>query len=713
MGGPDQVCEASFVGSKLAQMHVTGVQPQPASRRGAAGCRTDSTVSCSYATLNIGLRKVGFAFPSLNTRRCRVAKMYKPCQQYTYGPLPGDDCFRQLILAAGDGDEPLRCRLTTLRFADVDEQPYEALSYVWGSDVRAHDIYVEEPIGPDSILHITANLHAALRALRQPNTWRVLWADSICVNQGDIAERSQQVSFMGQIYSKARRVEIYLGSDGDGLAQQAASLIADVDKMISEKIAEGDGSPDSFPRTKGDDPLLADPRWKAFTALISQPEWFSRGWVVQEAGLAAHAEVLWGHQTECCVSWSRLMRICTWLDTRGDHGNRIVQRLSFVDLHQKLYLDRYRQELTVFFDSALSWRRTRMTFVTLLRKARQLGLKDDRDRIFAFLALADHLGDDFDESDFRPRYDKPVLDVYLDFAIKYFESSQNFDLLHEVENDEENLRSTYPSWVPRWHLKFFGAPMNSPASPFLRSDDTSRARSIRMEILPNNALRMWGNTLGRVCFLSKEFSEQRIEGCDLARLWGIIAGFRPSPYADSTRHQAFLDTLVCTRFKTYPSAWSYLFAKILNSNSDSHDPLNGTPANADDAYVEMARGGLPAEPSQQEKCELDFDFYRHLEGALPNRRFFVTERGYFGLAPGSAREDDFCCNLWGTRSQFILRKTETEGQYKILGQGSMLSKTWIAPEHEERWYGYHIMGWNDQHRDWKEWGIEDTLFTIM
>jgi len=39
----------------------------------------------------------------------------------------------------------------------------------------------------------------------------MLWIDAICINQESIAERSQQVPIMGDIYKTAQRVFIWLG----------------------------------------------------------------------------------------------------------------------------------------------------------------------------------------------------------------------------------------------------------------------------------------------------------------------------------------------------------------------------------------------------------------------------------------------------------------------------------------------------------------------
>jgi hypothetical protein len=43
---------------------------------------------------------------------------------------------------------------------------------------------------------------------------RVLWIDSICIDQNAIEERNHQVKLMGNVYQRANRVLIWLGEEG-------------------------------------------------------------------------------------------------------------------------------------------------------------------------------------------------------------------------------------------------------------------------------------------------------------------------------------------------------------------------------------------------------------------------------------------------------------------------------------------------------------------
>lgn len=52
-----------------------------------------------------------------------------------------------------------------------------------------------------------------MRALRRETSPRVLWFDALCINHGDLDEKKIQVPLMGQVYSKAAAVQIWLGDD--------------------------------------------------------------------------------------------------------------------------------------------------------------------------------------------------------------------------------------------------------------------------------------------------------------------------------------------------------------------------------------------------------------------------------------------------------------------------------------------------------------------
>lgn len=63
---------------------------------------------------------------------------------------------------------------------------------------------------------VTRNLHSALTNLRCDSQKRVLWVDALCINQGDLDERTSQVTQMRYIYGLASTVVVFLGDAWPG-----------------------------------------------------------------------------------------------------------------------------------------------------------------------------------------------------------------------------------------------------------------------------------------------------------------------------------------------------------------------------------------------------------------------------------------------------------------------------------------------------------------
>jgi hypothetical protein len=179
-----------------------------------------------------------------------------------YHALPSNETVRLMVLEAGKNDEPLVCTLAS----DLRKMLYyEAISYVWGSDDRDHNISCN-----GQMVKITTNLQEVLRSIRLPTGARTLWADSICINQEDVTEKDQQVSLMGQLFKQANRVLICVGSNNDGHAERFSSLLGELDDMVLKGIKKAGPSSDTFPRLdlESKEHLLSDERWHAIRSLV-------------------------------------------------------------------------------------------------------------------------------------------------------------------------------------------------------------------------------------------------------------------------------------------------------------------------------------------------------------------------------------------------------------------------------------------------------------
>lgn len=221
---------------------------------------------------------------------------------YRYQPLAPDE-VRLLEIQSGASDADLNGTIHVFRLPEDDEPGtsheirvtresglhvakaphYTALSYTWGSTHANHHINILQD-GRLCRLPIKQNLHDALGRLRQeiaPHTFRMLWADALCINQDDNQEKSRQIQKMAQIYNRAESVSVYLGA-GDDDSRRAIEFISRLLKL------------EDF------DPLTRDPGtpadWASLHNLMQRP-WFSRRWIVQEISLARSAILFCGTQS--------------------------------------------------------------------------------------------------------------------------------------------------------------------------------------------------------------------------------------------------------------------------------------------------------------------------------------------------------------------------------------------------------------------------------
>jgi hypothetical protein len=155
---------------------------------------------------------------------------YEPENNF-YRSLPGSHAFRLLVLDPGHASQPVSIRLQVVERATAPA--YDAISYVWGDPKNKVTIACD-----GRPFEITFNLYWALVRIRSVSHPKILWADAICINQSDLLERSNQVMFMGSLYSNASKVYICMGDARDGNDFH-------VQTVLNDAIALG---PQSLPR---------------------------------------------------------------------------------------------------------------------------------------------------------------------------------------------------------------------------------------------------------------------------------------------------------------------------------------------------------------------------------------------------------------------------------------------------------------------------------
>jgi hypothetical protein len=101
----------------------------------------------------------------------------------THRPLTRDN-IRLLTLQPGLFNDPIHCQLEQVSLSAG--HAYKALLYVWGNARDTTPIILDR-----TPYHIMKNLEYVLRYLYYKESLRVLWVDTICINQNDPDEKSE------------------------------------------------------------------------------------------------------------------------------------------------------------------------------------------------------------------------------------------------------------------------------------------------------------------------------------------------------------------------------------------------------------------------------------------------------------------------------------------------------------------------------------------
>jgi hypothetical protein len=139
--------------------------------------------------------------------------------------------IRLVRIQAGSQDDDVSVCMRVHPLNEVAMQ-YEALSYVWGNPEPSRNIFVnkvEVPVNP--------SLYDALVSLRQRDSIRLVWIDAICLNQMSFAEKSKEVQKMGQIYSLAKTVIVFLGAPSPFKSTSIHSLFKFLNRDDKEQAA--------------------------------------------------------------------------------------------------------------------------------------------------------------------------------------------------------------------------------------------------------------------------------------------------------------------------------------------------------------------------------------------------------------------------------------------------------------------------------------------
>ena len=304
------------------------------------------------------------------------------------------------ILPSSSLDAPIHCELHII---SLDDPPlFDAISYCWGDSTETRVIFMNS-----KLRNITINLHDALRRFRDETERRVVWADAVCINQGDIDERVYQVKLMHLVYSKAELVRIWLG-EADDTTHIALDAISQIDRS---------GDDPSVPALQLGAVISLPVLLCALATFIERP-WFSRTWVVQERQLARwNPEYYVGDQI-VVASRLKIMLFAVWFQ-KLELSSRLSTRAD-CDLLARL-TTRIPQVVTTTTSNMATEEPGRMGM--LLESLAPLQCTDPRDKVFGVMALLPAL------RSIPVDYDSPPAELYMAATVCTMLHENSLDIL--------------------------------------------------------------------------------------------------------------------------------------------------------------------------------------------------------------------------------------------------------------------------------------------
>lgn len=553
-----------------------------------------------------------------------------------------------ILLPSHDRQSDIEIRLCPVKLQDAPD--YEAISYTWATEAGDVALSGSVFLPGGAEIKVTRNCEHMLRRLRRTDADRVMWVDAICINQADAAERTRQVAMMGDIYTAATKVSIWLGDASTSVDPETGLSTSSVffrylNPMAAELQASWERGDypwisDRYTRlaeqvaayvTSGEQTLLV----KGFLDVVLRP-WWERVWVVQEAALSEAVTVVCGKDS---VQYHELYLLAHQIITDTTHESGLTlsclegfKQHMYCILFARVWFDHYGPAKTI------RW---------VLSTSRRLQATDKRDHIFA---LRDIFGDSKTELPIAD-YSKTTLEVYIDITSRLLRLMDSLDVLLQasnVDDEDDGNRTDWPSFVPDWSQR---PQFHIPASDGLYHASGGSTPSYTF-LDGGKELRLQGMFVDVLEYLPK----------------ADPAAYR-NPYVPAKGLLGYQQSCrVGLSLKTYPTGedikevlWRTL---CWNVDAQVQHPADSKLAGFFDKFYGIITSGNDMSVMEREVLEEAAGFNDICVHSMP---LGITAKGYLASVPWTARAGDCIAIFAGGELPFVLRKSGRGEYYRLMG----------------------------------------------
>ncbi|XEV03017.1 hypothetical protein FSHL1_008304 [Fusarium sambucinum] len=595
---------------------------------------------------------------------------------YTYKPVSKSEIRLVVFKTSGPDEQQLEASIKNVTLDPENPTTYTALSYCWGDAVER----IEVPCDGE-ILSITKSLHEALAEITKSRQSEPLWIDQICINQEDIAEKSEQVSKMNEIYDKAETVVAWLGPavDNTELAIGFVKKVGDVALPTATNMFRWDSYGEEHEKTKLERtealtteqsrelgiPFDDADSWTAFVDFFDRP-WYQRMWTVQEIIQARKAIVICGPHS---IPWEHVSAAARWYcykagaihqdHQREVHGASLAGQMSTIAWRMREGSEYYPSLFNRSAHPTCKW-----SLRDLLENLRPRLATDPRDKVFALLGISDVDRGYWGNKGMAVNYSMSLVDVFTQATDEIIKSDPRSDLNVIWSARQRNDEAEWPSWVPDWRLDTGTGCAWGIGAPF-KTEGNPNGEHVYIPTEEPRSLAVKGKVIGRVTYKNQYrhfgelFQESHLREVYIACMERLSA----YPTGEDVE-TAFGLTLIGglpfpAGLKKKDTSLETYTAKYMQFYDNTQMPMR-TPEEEekrDEALAETYKVGL------------DMTWLQEVLGAYCERRFIVTDSGHMGLAHHEVLEGDVIAVVMGLQWPCVLRpKSERHDDgYKFIG----------------------------------------------